>query len=207
MFPNDPMGNPQQHPGGVTAPPMPPPPMGPGQHNSGPSPVMPPQHHQQPMNAPFPHPQRRHSSGMPGQFPHMPPQSPAGGRQPSFGSMPGGHQPYSHPPMQSPATQQQPGPMPGMHHNMGRRTSNTMQSSHSHNPMGMPMPGPQHDMMRPPSNSYQQHVPPQGVNQRGNPMNSSMSASNNSVGGSMASSSGWQSDKDTPHRREMIQHM
>ncbi|CAB9517362.1 Probable histone acetyltransferase HAC-like 1 [Seminavis robusta] len=208
MMYNDPMGNPQQHPGGVTAPPMPPPPMGPG-HQTAPSPVMPPQHHhQQPMNPPFPHPQRRHSSGMPGQFaPHgMPPQSPAGGRQPSFGNMPGGHQPYgSHPPMQSPATQQQPGHMQGMHPNLGRRQSNSMPGSHSHQQMGMPMPGPQHDSMRPPSNSHQQQF-----RQNVNPMNSNM-GSHNSMGnpnnsGSM-NSSGWQSEKDTPHRREMIQHI
>ena len=100
--------------------------------------------------------------------------------------------------------------MPGMHHgNMGRRASATMQSSHQHNPMGMPMPGPQHDMMRGPSGGHHQNFPPQGVNPRGNSMNQSnnMGNSNASTSGSMNSNSGWQSDKDTPHRREMIQHM
>jgi len=78
--------------------------------------------------------------------------------------------------------------------------------------MGMPMPGPQHDMMRQSSGSHHQQYPP-GVKPRGgNPMSSSnsnnaMGSSSNSGGRSMNSSTGWQSDKDTPHRREMIQHM
>ena len=188
MVPFDGNG-PQQGQPSVAQPPLPRPPMPPGQHGV-PSQGMPPGHHQQMNPPPYGH---RNSGGMPGQPHYMPPQSPANARQTSFGSMPGnGGQYSSHPPLHSPHQQQGgPPPMPphpNMAHPQQMHRSNSLSRQHSAN-MGqaMPMPG-QHEQ-RMSSNSQGSH------NRQQQYMGSSSAAGN------------WQSDKDTPHRRDMIQHM
>lgn len=183
MVPFDGSGGPQQGQPGMPMPPMPP-----GHSQSTPSPVMQPGHHQ-PMNAPpYGH---RNSLGMQGQPPFMP--SPA--RQGSFtGGMQGGNQYSGHPPLHSPHQSQSVPPMghPMPHpQQMQHRTSMTRPMPG----MGMqPMPN-HHDSMRNSSqgshNRQSQHY--------------NMGNANNSSAPSL--SGGWQSDNDTPHRREMIQQM
>lgn len=71
----------------------------------------------------------------------------------------------------------------------------------SHSAMGQGMPPMQnHDPMRPPS-SQGMSMPQQQYAQRPPHQPAQRSASSSVMGGS------WQSDKDTPHRREMIHHM
>lgn len=186
MVPFDGAGPPQQQPG-VAPQPIPRPPMPPGHGQAAPSPVMQPHGHHQAMNA-YGH---RASGSMPGQpGPYMPP-SPA--RQGSFsGSLPGPSAPYQgHAPLHSPH-QSQGGPPP-MHppHQMPPHRPNVPRT-HSGMGQGMPMQ-PQHDMRV-----------SQGARQQQQQQH--MGAPGGSGGGAGLSGS-WQSDSDTPHRREMIQQM
>lgn len=199
MAPYDGSGVPQQgQPGGVGQP-MQRGPMPPGHVPGNPSPVM----HQHPMNPAYGHQHR--NGGMPGQAPYHPGgmQSQSPGRPGSFSGMPGGAQGYgAHPSMHSPHQSVQ-GP-PHMQPPMQRPGQQMHRGSigpHNGGMMGQPgMPPPpnmqqHHDAMRaqggmPPN---QQHYMQQ---------NSQRQPSNNNV-----MSGNWQSEKDTPHRREMIQHM
>jgi E1A/CREB-binding protein len=205
MAPFDGNGGPQQGNPGVQPlqqrPPMPP--GHPGMPNQG----MPPGHHR-PMNPPhYTHQNSGNMGGMPGQPPppYPMPQSPANGRQPSYSGMPQNPGQYSsHPPLHSPRQHQGGPPPPQMHPNiphpshpqqqmhrtgsMGRSTSSSM---------GHAMPPMQQDPMRG-SNS-------QGTHSRHHQQQQFVSTSNG-MGGS-GPSGNWQSDNDTPHRREMIQHI
>jgi hypothetical protein len=168
--------------------------MPPGHGPPGPSPGG--QMHHQSMHPP--HFSRRESSGgMPGQPPFpIQPQSPASQRHGNFNNMPNGGQYSSHPPLHSPH-QQQGGPPPILPHpsiphpSQQLHRNNSMNRQHGMGQMP-PMPNQQHEMRA--SNSQGQ-----GNHNRQQYMGSS--------GGSGGLSGNWQSDKDTPHRREMIQHM
>lgn len=216
MMPFDGSGPPQQGQGVAPQMQMP---MPPGHGQANPSPGMPPGHHQPgpPMNAPGPY-GHRNSLTMPGQPPFMPPPSPA--RQGSFtGSMSGGSvgppQYSGHPPLHSPHQSQGP-PGPPMHPSMGHQMQQHRGSMNRHGgssgmgPQGGMHPGmmgqSQHDPMRGSSqgshNRQQQQPPPQQQQQQQYMGNSS---ANSGGGGALAGS--WQSDSDTPHRREMIQQM
>lgn len=178
-----------QH-GGV-GPSMPRPPMPPG-HHGNPSPGMPQQHHGQSMNAGYQHPNmhRQHSSGMPGGPNFSIPPSPSS-RQNSFGGVPGGgghyqaHSQSSHHQMRSPATHQQHG-----HHGM-QMHSQPSQGSHSHQSI------PQHMGMGSGGSSQQHPNMGSGGMQDNRQRNYIATGMNGN----------WQSDKDMPHRREMIQQM
>lgn len=200
MAPFDGPGGPQNGNPAVAPPPLarPPPlaPPGHGQHNQ-----MQPHHGgPPPMNThPSYHP-RNPQMGMP---PYgMPPQSPAGSRQASFGGMHGGNQFSNHAPLHSPhqqsggmqphhmqQQQQQQPPQPPQQQGMHRTGSSMNRQGHS-----MPM----HEMRNSSSNSHAGRQ--QGQQQHYMNQNSGGS-------GGMGSGGNWQSDKDTAHRREMIQHM
>jgi hypothetical protein len=179
-----------QHRG--VAPSMPRPPMAPA-HHGAPSPAMPQQHHGQSMNAGYQHPNvhRQHSTGMPGQPNFSIPPSPSS-RQNSFGGVPSGgvhYQPHaqsSHHPMRSPAAphQQQQG-----HHSMAPMHSQPGQASHAHQ-------------------SHPQHMGV-GSGQSQHPNMGSGAMQDNRQRNYVATgmNGNWQSDKDMPHRREMIQQM
>jgi hypothetical protein len=167
-------------------------------------------HHQ---NMHPPHFQRRESSGgMPGQPPFpIQPQSPASQRHGNFNNMPpNGGQYSSHPPLHSPH-QQQGGPPPILPHPSIPHPSQQLHRNNSMNRqqhgMGQqqmpPMPNQQqqqqHEMRAQSNSQQQQQQQQQGNHNRQQYMGSS--------GGSGGLSGSWQSDKDTPHRREMIQHM
>lgn len=169
---------------------MPRQPMAPG-HHGVPSPAMPPQHHGQSMNTGYQHPNihRQHSSGMPGQPNFSIPPSPSS-RPNNFSGMPSGgvhyqnHAPSSHHPMRSPAVHQQQG-----HHSMTQMHAQPAQASHAHQ-------------------SHPQHMGMgSGQSQHPNMGSGSMqdSRQRNYVAAGM--NGNWQSDKDTQHRREMIQQM
>jgi hypothetical protein len=167
-------------------------PMPPGHGPPGPSPGG--QMHHQNMHPP--HFSRRDSSGgmPPGQPPFpIQPQSPAA-RHGNFNNMPpNGGQYSSHPPLHSPH-QQQGGPPPILPHPSIPHPS---QQLHRNNSMNR-----QHGMgqMPPMANQHEMRASSsQGNHSRQQYMSSS--------GGSAGLSGSWQSDKDTPHRREMIQHM
>ncbi len=187
MVPFDQTGGPPQGQPQSLRPPMPP-----GHMQASPSPVMQSVHHQ-PMNPPpYSH---RASAGMPGQPPHyapMPPPSPAQ-RQGSFtGAMPTSNAQFSsHPPLH-----QSQGPMHPMGH-PGQMHHPQMSRQHSNN-MGMPPIPNQHDPLMSNSSGHgRQPPPPQQQQYMSNPPPPSS--------GGMSGS--WQSERDTPHRREMIQHM
>jgi hypothetical protein len=188
--------------------------------------------HQHPMNGPYGH----RGNGIPGQPPYhhggIPSQSPS--RQGTFNPMPGnGPGGYSsHPPLHSPHQPPPPPPPQGgpqMHHPMARQAMhnqhrNSLGGSVQHGaPVGMSQGMPQHmqqhhvDPMRssqhsqggmqrqfmqqpPPSmQQQQQQIPqPQQQQQHNRPPPPPPSAN---------SSGTWQSERDTPHRREMIQQM
>lgn len=199
MAPFDGPGGP---PNGQVAPPAlaRPPPMAPNQPNQG-------LHQHQgaggPMNhhgGPYGH--SGHSRSMQQMHYGMPP-SPAG-RQ-SYGSARGmiGNQFSGHPPLHSPHQQGGPPGMPPhpgmqMHHNSSMPPQQPPQP-----PMrGTGIPMAPHDAMRS-SNSNNSH---------GNRGHYGLDgSSNNNMGGSGrgggAPAGSWQSDKDTPHRRDMIQQM
>lgn len=207
MMPFDGTGAPQQGQPGV-APQMGMPPMPPGHGQPNPSPGMPPGHHQ-PMNAPPPY-GHRNSLTMPGQPPFMPPPSPA--RQGSFtGSMSGGSvgppQYSGHPPLHSPHQSQQMHPSMGHPGQMQHRTSMSRHGSSGMGPQGGNYPmmnQSQHDhSMR--GSSMQGSRSRQQPQQQQQYMGNSSSGSGGGGGGGLAGS--WQSDSDTPHRREMIQQM
>ena len=212
MVPFDGSGAPGQQggqggPGGV-APPQPMQmPMGPGGGPQGPGgpgapmgmPQGPHQHQHPSMNAggPYGHRNSLTMPGGPGQPPHFMPPSPAT-RQGSFtGSMPGAY----HPPLHSPHHQPQGGPPGGVMH-PGMQQMQQHRSSFSRDHMmgqGGVMP------------------PNMGSNQHGDMRNSSQGRQQSYASGGGGSSGGgggsgglngsWQSDSDTPHRREMIQQM
>lgn len=197
MAPFDGTGAQQSQHSGVAPPALPRAPVPPG-HNSAPSPVMPPQHHQQGMNAPYPHPGMHHrqpSAGMAMGAQSFPPQSP-GSRQNSYGAVPNGngqHQGASqsyhnmHSPVHQP--QHQSAHRTQMHAPQMHQQSHSHRSNAQHHPqhMGMQSRTAQSSNMNsgamPSSDSRQQQYISTGLN--GN----------------------WQSDKDMPHRRDMIQHM
>lgn len=148
----------------------------------------------------------------PHQYGGMPSQSPANaaGRQGSYGG--GGprgmhgNQFSGHPPLHSP--QGMP-PHPGMQQPLHRNSSGMSSQSMR----GMPMA---HDAMR--SNSNNTHTSrgqygmdnsaSMGGSGRGTSMGGPPGNNNsNSSGGTSGGGGNWQSDKDTPHRRDMIQHM
>jgi hypothetical protein len=172
------------------APSMPRPPMAPG-HHGAPSPAMSQQHHGQSMNAGYQHPNihRQHSTGMPGQPNFSISPSPSS-RQNSFGGMPSGgvhyqnHAQSSHHPMRSPTAHQQ-----QSHHSMSQMHSQPVQASHSH------QSHPQHMGMG--SGSSQHPNMGSGVMQDNRQRSYVATGMNGN----------WQSDKDMPHRREMIQQM
>lgn len=176
------------------------PPMPPGHVQASPSGVMPPGHHQG-MGGP---PYHRGSSGMQQQGHYMP--SPSQ-RQSSFGGgmPPNGNQFSSHPPLH-----QGQGPMHPMGH-PGQIQHHPQMQRQPSSSMGMPpMQGqPQHEMrngQRPPPPQQQQQQqygnmnnnqgPPPPQNQQPPPQQQPGSVNTN-----------WQSERDTPHRRDMIQHM
>ena len=181
---------------------------GPGQAHT-------PQHNPQGMmHAPPPYPyQHRGSVGMPpGQpGPHgMPPQSPAASRQGSFNAgMHGGPGGYSgHPPLHSPHQSGGMPPHPAMAQQMHAAARNGHLGGSQHSAMSQQMPHNSHDAMRNASsnNSHSRHQ--QYMNNSSNSGGGGGgSGGNNSGGGSMSAGGNWQTDKDTPHRREMIQHM
>ena len=189
---------PQGQPGGVGQP-MQRGPMPPGHVPGNPSPVMP---HQHPMNPAYGHQHR--GGGMPGQPPYhpggLPSQSP--GRPGNYNGMPGGQSYGAHHAMHSPHQSVQQGP-PHMQPSMQRpgqqmhRGSMGLQHGGMMGQPGMPPPANMqlHDMRAqggmPPN---QQHFMQQPNNQR--PSSSQNVMARN-----------WQSEQDTPHRREMIQHM
>jgi hypothetical protein len=157
-------------------------------HVEAPSPVMPPGHHQSINPPPHGH---RSAGAMPGQPPYM--QNPSPARQGSFTGMPGVVQYSSHPPMHSPHQSQR---GPPMHPSMQRPGQQIHRGSmvQSHAVMGQGMPPMQnHDPMRPPSAQGNVAVPQQYRQQH--------QARGNVMAGS------WQSENDTPHRRDMIHHM
>ena len=183
-------------------------PMPPGHVQGNPSPVMP-VGHQHPMNPAYGHQHR--NGGMPGQPPPyhpsgMPSQSPA--RQGNFNPMaPGGPHGYSahpplhsphqsgppmHPPMQRPGQQMHRGSLgpPPPHHGMGQGMPPHMQNHRDVNVMRSASSHSQGNMQR------QQPQQQQYMQQTSQHLTSSNVMSGN-----------WQSEKDTPHRREMIQHM
>lgn len=222
MAPFDGSGVPQQgQPGGVGQPmqrgPMPPG----GGHVGNPSPVGMPggghpmsnpayghQHHNGGMSG---QPPPYHPSGMPSQSParqgNFNPMSSGGGPPQAYSTHPPLHSPHQsgppmHPPMQRGPPPQQQQQMhrgslgPPSHHGMGQGMPPHMQQHH-HDPMrsvshsqqgGMPQ-----QRQQPQQQQYMQQQQQQNVSQH--------STSSNVMSGN------WQSDKDTPHRREMIQHM
>ena len=189
MVPVDGTSAQQQSSQGGLAPSMSRQPMAPG-HHGVPSPAMPPQHHGQSMNAGYyPNIHRQHSSGIPGQPNFSIPPSPSS-RQNSFNGMPSGgvhyqnHTQSSHHPMRSPAVHQQQG-----HHSMTQMHAQPAQASHAHQ-------------------SHPQHMgmgsgPSQHPNMGSGAMQDSRQRSYVAAG----MNGNWQSDKDTQHRREMIQQM
>ena len=204
MAPFDGSGIPPQGQPGVVGQPMQRGPMPPGHVPGNPSPVMP---HQHPMNPAYGHQHR--GGGMPGQPPYhpgsMPSQSP--GRPGSFNGMPGGqgygahhamhspHQsvqgpPHMQPPMQRPGQQMHRGSMGPQHGGMMGQTGMppppSMQQHHDMRVQGGMPPNQQHYM--------QQQQQQQQTSQRS-------TSSQNVLAGN------WQSESDTPHRRDMIQHM
>ena len=169
------------------------PPMGPGGHQGGPTPMMGHPNHPQQMNG-FPHPgmHRQPSNGM-GPGPNFPIPQSANQRQGSYG-MPGGH--YQQPgqqmqnsvqqqqqqqQQQQPPQQQHPGMHPQMHHQQ-------QQNRPQHMGPGMGPAGPQ----------MQNNMGSGGMQQSDNRQR---------FMSSMGMNGNWQSDKDVPRRREMIQHM
>ena len=154
-------------------------------HQGTPSPVMPHQHHQQSMNS-FGHPgvHRQPSAGMGGAPNFSIPQSP-GSRQNSFGGMTGyqGHSQSTHHPMHSPAHQQH----QNFHHGQMHPSA---QQSHQHQ-------------------SHPQHMG-MGTGPTQHPNMGSGGMDNRQRGGQyvpVGMNGNWQSDRDMPKRREMIQHM
>jgi hypothetical protein len=204
MVPFDGQG-PQQGQPAVAPPSLSRGPMPPGHGPSAPSPGG--QMHHQAMNPP-PFARRGSASGMPGQPPFpIPPQSPAN-RQGSFNNMPSGGQYSSHPPLHSPH-QQQGGPPPILPHpsiphpSQQLHRNNSMNRQHGMGQMP-PMPN-QHDMRASQqSNSQGNHSRQQYMGSSGG---GGSGGGGSGGGGSGGLSGSWQSDKDTPHRREMIQHM
>lgn len=167
--------------------------------------------HQHPMNAPYGH----RGNGMPGQpsYHHggMTSQSPS--RQGTFNPMPGNGQGgySSHPPLHSPHQAPPPPPQggPPMHHPMAR------QGMHHRNPLGGPQHGApvaqgmphlqnHHDPMRS-SQHAQGGMPRQFMQQQAPPPQQPPQHHNRPPVGNSPGT--WQSERDTPHRREMIQQM
>lgn len=182
---------------GVAPPVLQPPPVPPG-HQSATSPsAMPPQHrHQQAMNATYPNPgmhrQASAGMGMGGPSFPIPQQSPVGGvRQGSYGSISNGS---------------------------GHHQSGSSQPFHAmHSPVHQPQhQGAHRGQMHPPQMHQQSHS--QRPNGQQHPQHIGMQSGTSSSGAVASSDSrqqyittglkgNWQSDKDMPHRREMIQHM
>jgi len=208
MVPFDGQG-PQQGQPSVAPPPLQRGPMPPGHGPAAPSPGG--QMHHQPMNPP---PFARRTSGgtMPGQPPFPIPQQSPASRQPSFSNMPnggggGGPQYSSHPPLHSPhqqqeqQQQQQQGgpppilPHPSIPHPSQQLNRNNSMNRQQHSMGQMPSMPNQHEQMRSSSS--------QGSHSRQQQQQQQYMASSSSTG----LGGNWQSDKDTPHRREMIQHM
>jgi len=130
----------------------------------------------------------RGNTGMPSQ-PYIPPSQAQRNGSFTAGSMhPNGTHFSSHPPLHQNAAPMH--PMNQMHHpQMGRQHSN-MQA--------MPMPG--HDMRNAgPMHRQPQGQPQQYMNQQ--PSHPPPQQQQQSMNGS------WQSERDTPHRRDMIHHM
>jgi len=168
-----------QHVG--VAPAIPRPPMAPG-HHGAPSPVINQPHHGQ-MNTGFPNMHRQPSSGPNFQVPPSP-----SSRQNSFGGVPNGsghyqaHSQPSHHQIRSPSHQQQHN-MHSMHGQGGGQGSH-----HQTHPQHMGMSG------------GSQHP-----NMGSSGMHENRQRSNNYIATGMTGN--WQSDKDMPHRREMIQQI
>jgi hypothetical protein len=166
---------------------IPRPPMAPG-HHAAPSLGMSQQHHGQSMNAGYHQPSihRQHSTGIPAQPNFSIPPSPST-RHNSFGGVPSGgvhyqtHTQPTHHPLRSPAGQQQQG-----HHSMQMQAQQGQNSHQSH---------PQHMGMG--------SVPSQNPNMGSGVMQDNRQRNYIATG----MNGNWQSDKDMPHRREMIQQM
>ena len=186
-------------------------------HMQAPSPAMNVGGHH-PMNPPYGH----HGGAMQGQQPPyhhggMTSQSP--GRQGNYNPMQGGGPVgySSHPPLHSPPSQHAPAPMhaPPMQRQapgpMQHRVS--MGGGHNGNGMGpgMHMPN-HHDQMRSSSHSrggMPPGQPPHFMAQQQQPQHRPPPppAQGQNVGQNNIMAGSWQSDRDTPHRREMIQCM
>lgn len=181
---------------GVAPPAMHPPAVPPG-HQPAPSPsVIPSQHrHQQAMNAPYPNPgmhrQPSGGMGMGGPSFPIPQQSPAGVRQGSYGSISNGS---------------------------GHHQSGSSQQFHAmHSPVHQPQhQGAHRGQMHPPQMHQQPHS--QRPNGQQHPQHVGMQSRTSGSGAMVSSDSRqqyistglnvkWQSVKDMPVRRDMIQHM
>ena len=197
MAPFDGTGTQQSQHSGVAPPALPRGSIPPG-HQSAPSPILPPQHHhQQGMNAAYAQHSgvhRQPSTNMPMGGQSFVPQSPGTSRQASYGTIPNGSgqlqgasQAYHN--MHSPVHQHQ-----GAHRNQ-MHVAQMHQQSHSH------MSNPQH---------HPQHMGMQSRTAQNSNMNSGALSSTDSRQQQYIPTGlngNWQSDKDMPHRRDMIQHV